>query len=36
MDVVIVPRAQAVNASFQELVVSLTDLFTRARTGARS
>lgn len=36
MDVVIVPRAAAADAAFEELVGSLTELFTRARTGARS
>lgn len=36
MDVVIVPRTPAVGASFEELVASLTELFTRARTGDRS
>ena len=36
MDVVIVPRVAAMRASFGHLVASLTDLFTRARTGARS
>ena len=36
IDIVIVPRPPAVEASFEELVASLTELFTRARTGARS
>ena len=36
MDVVIVPRAASADASFEELVVSLTELFTRARRGARA
>ena len=36
LDVVIVPRVAAVDAPFEELVATLTDLFARARTGARS
>ena len=36
MDIVIVPRASAVDAPFEELVAALTELFTLARTGARS
>src|SRR4030067_2926922 len=34
LDIVIVPRASAVDAPFEELVTALTELFTRARTGA--
>jgi ribonuclease P protein component len=36
MDVVIVPRISAADASFQELVAALTELFGRTRAGARS
>jgi ribonuclease P protein component len=34
VDVVIVPRAEAATASFEELVASLTELFTRVQSGA--
>jgi hypothetical protein len=35
IDVVIVPRMSAADASFEELRASVTELFGRARAGAR-